>query len=111
MKRILRVSALLVVLVLILGAANAAARAAEFGDAKAGRALAERWCTGCHITAPGQGDSDAAPSLTGLANNPAKSPAKLKTWLMAPHPSMPDFNLSRQAIADIVAYIESLKRR
>jgi mono/diheme cytochrome c family protein len=109
MKRILRVSSLLVVL--ILGAANPAARAAEFGDAKVGRALTERWCTGCHITAPGQGNSDAAPSLTSLANNPAKSPVKLKIWLMAPHPPMPDFQLSRQAIADIVAYVESLKRR
>jgi mono/diheme cytochrome c family protein len=109
MKRILRLSSLLVVL--ILGAAYPTAWAAEYGDAKAGRALAERWCSGCHIAAPGQGDSDAVPSLTGLANNPAKSPAKLKTWLMAPHPPMPDLHLSRQAIADIVAYIESLKRR
>lgn len=96
---------------LVLGAASPHAWAAEIGDAKAGRALAERWCSGCHLAGPGQGDSDAAPSFTSIANNPAKSPAKLKAWLLAPHPPMPNFHLSRQEIADILAYLESLKRR
>jgi cytochrome c1 len=33
----------------------------------------------------------------------------LTAFLMTPHPSMPNFSLSRQEIRDVVSYILSLK--
>jgi mono/diheme cytochrome c family protein len=35
----------------------------------------------------------------------------VRAWLADPHPPMPNFNLSRQQIDDIVAYLDSLTPR
>jgi mono/diheme cytochrome c family protein len=79
-------------------------------DAAKGEIIARRWCAACHVVAPEQtvANSDA-PTFASIArrNVPPKS---LKAFLADPHPKMPDMNLSRSEIADIVAYIGSLRR-
>lgn len=77
-------------------------------DVEAGRRMAEVWCSGCHII-DGDGTSDVAPGFKQVANDPSKTPGRLRAWLANPHPPMPNFNLSRPEIDDIVAYLESLK--
>ncbi|HYD70822.1 c-type cytochrome [Azospirillum sp.] len=79
-------------------------------DARNGRAIAERWCTACHVVAEGQAGSDAAPSLPQVARNRATDQRWLRAWLTDPHPPMPNLNLSRGDIDDLVAYLERLAR-
>jgi mono/diheme cytochrome c family protein len=79
-------------------------------DAANGEKLARQWCSGCHaVTADATVRSDAPPSFVSIARRPATSEDSLRAWLSAPHPSMPDFELSRAALADLTAYILSLK--
>lgn len=78
------------------------------GDAAAGHALARQWCTGCHVVDnTGQGQ-DMAPPFASIARRRAGDPTWVRAWLAAPHPSMPNFNLARQQVEDIVAYLQSL---
>ncbi len=77
-------------------------------DVEAGRRMAEVWCSGCHII-DGDGTSDVAPGFKQVANDPTKTPGRLRAWLANPHPPMPNFNLSRTEIDDIIAYLESLR--
>jgi mono/diheme cytochrome c family protein len=47
-------------------------------------------------------------AIRGAGNNPAKTETYLKGWISNPHPPMPNFNLSRRTIDDLVSYIRSL---
>jgi mono/diheme cytochrome c family protein len=40
-----------------------------------------------------------------------KDPQWVKAWLQAPHPPMPNFNLSRQEIDDVAAYLAALPQQ
>ncbi len=82
---------------------------AAAGDAAVGRQLAEQWCTGCHIIAPGRSGSDSAPPFEAIAADPQKSAEHLRTWLSTPHTEMPAMPLSRRDIDNIVAYITGLR--
>lgn len=83
------------------------------GDAKAGKETARRWCAECHLveTRPGATAIDAAPPLAVIANDPTKTSSYLHAWLFKPRPPMPNLSLSQREIDDLVAYIESLRRR
>jgi mono/diheme cytochrome c family protein len=77
-------------------------------DAERGRHIAERWCSSCHL-ADGHGPSRSeAPSFASIGAQHRDNDLWVRAWLMAPHPSMPDMNLSRPEIADIVAYLKTL---
>lgn len=93
------------VLILCLGIA-ADARAA--GDPVEGRRIAEQWCASCHVIGPKSRGGDTAPPFIALANNPAKTETYPRGWISNPHPPMPNFNLSRRTIDDLVGYIRSL---
>ena len=96
----------------LAGAAlSVAAGAAAEGDAEQGRVLAEAWCASCHQVAPGGTASDAAPPFPMVANYPAMTRERLRGWLVAPHPPMPDFNLTRAEIDAIIAYLETLRQK
>lgn len=89
----------------IIGSASAA-------DAKAGQALAEKWCASCHVVGRGgQGTaSDAAPTFAAVANRPGTSEEGLRAFLAEPHRSaMKGIVLPRLEIADLAAYIMSLR--
>ena len=88
--------------------ACSASAALAAGDAAQGRVLARTWCSGCHTVEAG--GTDAAPPLATIANRPDRTEAYLFTWLSDPHPPMPQLNLGRQEIADIIAYLQSLRR-
>jgi len=98
----------LIGLALVLVLAVVLTRSAAGQDAQEGYRVAKRWCASCHIV-EGRDVSDTAPSFAQVANDPAITAAGLRTWLSSPHSSMPDFNLSRGEIDQIIAYIESLK--
>ena len=95
----------LVTSVLFSSLTAAAAPASAAGDAAAGHALAQRWCASCHIVdRTGQG-RDTAPPFPAVANRNPEDRGWLRAWLTAPHPPMPNFNLSRQQIDDGIAYL------
>jgi hypothetical protein len=52
--------------------------------------------------------TDAAPPFPKIAEKGHAGPTRPERLLAAPHPPMPDFNLARQQIDDIVAYLDSL---
>lgn len=87
----------------------AVAAAQDAGDARHGIMLARNWCAGCHVVEPGGRGADTAPPFMTIANDPKRPPSALRAWLLQPHPPMPNMNLSRAEIDDIVAYLQSLK--
>ena len=84
--------------------------AVEAGDPENGRAIARQWCAGCHVVEAGQPGGDAAPTFPAIANDPNRYPKALRAWLSNPHPPMPNLQLSRSEIDDVVAYLETLRR-
>src|SRR6185437_16138875 len=92
-----------VLVALAFGAALVAAQA-RAGDATRGAGLTQRWCSGCHVIGGAAHGQDAAPTLPPQG----RSQAWLRGWLTAPHPPMPNLDLSRQEIDDIIAYLSSL---
>lgn len=103
--------------VLAIGVAAAlAARVAPAvaADVKAGQVLAEKWCANCH--AIGQESqsaaTDAAPTFVAIANRPDVSEEGLRAFLAEPHlPAMKGIVLPRLEIADLAAYLMSLRGR
>ncbi len=76
---------------------------------EAGADLAARWCAGCHVVANDGAGTDAAPSFVGIART--RSVDQLKAFLAKPHAKpMRGFTLSSREIADVAAYIASLKQ-
>ena len=81
-------------------------------DAARGATLAQRWCASCHAAGAGRAPApDAGPPFAAIAADAAYDDARLRGWLSDPHPPMPNFNLSRAEIDDLIAHIRSLKRR
>jgi mono/diheme cytochrome c family protein len=79
-------------------------------DATRGEIIAKRWCAACHLVSPDQ--KLASPDVPGFATIAHKQlpPEQLKSFLIDPHPKMPDMSLTRSEIEDIIAYIQSLGR-
>lgn len=86
-----------------------ASNTAHAGDPAKGRQVADRWCSSCHVVAS-HGGTDAVPTLESIAQDRRQEPGWVRQWLSAPHPPMPDPNLTRAEIEDVVAYLESLTR-
>jgi mono/diheme cytochrome c family protein len=84
------------------------------GDDKAGHRLARQWCAECHMVEPpgavhGRTVTDATTPFAAIARDPAYTAARLRGWLTAPHPPMPDPGLTRHEIDLILDYLRSLK--
>lgn len=87
-----------------------AAPAQALDDPANGKRIAERWCSACHLVAPGQAVATvAAPPFASIAERSSKELDKLETFLADPHPVMPNLSLTRREIADLVAHIRSLR--
>jgi len=99
------------VLAMILLSGSLSAPAFAAGDAQVGQRLAQQWCSGCHVVDGSRQGSDTAPSFSSIARRRAGDRTWLRAWLLAPHPPMPNFNLSRQQIDDVIAYLDSLSPR
>lgn len=79
-------------------------------DPQDGYRLAKQWCTSCHIVGPNEPGADAARPFASIANDPLFTEDGIRAWLADPHPPMPNLNLSRLEVEQIVAYLRSLRR-
>jgi mono/diheme cytochrome c family protein len=80
-------------------------------DPDHGSTLAKRWCATCHVVDSDQKQASAdVPPFAAIARKPDFTPEKLASFLLEPHPKMPNFPLSRNEAADIAAYIGTLRK-
>lgn len=79
-------------------------------SAARGRELALRLCANCHLV---DGSAKAAPegigTFRGIANRPGQSADRISNTLILPHMPMPDTQITRDEIQDILAYLETLR--
>ncbi|PLX38285.1 MAG: cytochrome C552 [Hyphomicrobiales bacterium] len=81
------------------------------GSVESGAAIAQTWCINCHVVADDQSVARSeAPSFQSLGSDPDRTAEGLKAFLFDPHPPMPDMNLSRDEVDDVVAYILSFSK-
>lgn len=77
-------------------------------DIIAGYTVAQRWCASCHEIEKGRFRDEGVPSFAVIAGRPRTTTMSLDGVLSTPHHRMPGY-LMRQEIADVSAYIVSLK--
>jgi len=94
-----------------LASLAAGAAHAQAGDANIGRTLAKTWCANCHVVDPkATVGADQVPTFAAIAKMASTTSMSLHTFLQTPHSRMPNFQLERQEIDDVSAYILSLKK-
>lgn len=95
------------VAILALGAASLSPGSVPAADTANGERLARRWCAECHVVAPDQtrGQADA-PTFASISAG--RRVPEITMFLHQSHPRMPDMNLSRDEIADLIAYMHTL---
>jgi mono/diheme cytochrome c family protein len=97
--------------ILAAAAAGLNGSAALAADPNHGAELAKRWCANCHLVEASQKQANAdVPSFAAIAARSDFTPEKVSFFLLAPHPPMPNFALSRNEVADLAAYIVSLRK-
>lgn len=96
----------------LLGLAPGLAAAQEPGDSAAGRVLAEKWCSSCHLVDADQqtATSSGAPTFPAIARMKSVTRLSLGVFLQTPHDRMPNLHLTRDEVDDVSAYILSLRR-
>lgn len=108
----------LLVLPLAAGLAAAAIGAAPHRPAPAkavvrGQAFAQAHCAQCHaITANGSSPNPEAPPWDDIANRPGLTAGTFASFLADAHnyPAAMDFTVEHRAIADLAAYMLTLRR-
>ena len=93
----------------LLAGLSIAPAAAQEGNAEAGHELASNLCTSCHIVGDERSGSDLAPPFPLIAKNPRLSLEQLHGWGGPGHPMLPDLALTPDQVADINAYLDSLR--
>ncbi|MGI9478412.1 MAG: c-type cytochrome [Hyphomicrobiaceae bacterium] len=88
---------------------SAAEKAKWQADPTRGKRLSERLCSSCHIV---HGDETkhvvaGVPSFRAIKDLPNQ---RIAGFLIRPHTSMPNMQLTRNEIADIIAYMEKLRQ-
>jgi hypothetical protein len=77
-----------------------------------GSTLVQRWCTGCHIVSGDQiKGTDIAPSFASISERPDFNAEKVASFLLEPHPKMPNMALSPNEAKDISAFIAEQRRK
>ena len=85
---------------------------AQQGDAAAGLSFASEACRSCHVVDPEEKSPRnlaIAPSFRDIANTPGMTATALQVFLISSHPKMPNLILKPQQMADVIAYIISLR--
>jgi mono/diheme cytochrome c family protein len=95
--------------VLLLAVLARPAAAQHDGDPAAGRELASHLCAACHIVGTERVGSDVAPPFAALAKDPDMTLTELHAWIGPAHPMLPDLALTPEQIADINAYLDTLR--
>jgi mono/diheme cytochrome c family protein len=98
-----------VVTAVAIGLSLAATQASALDMSAEGYTLARQWCESCHVIEKGQMSSGRVPSFTEISGDPKTTDEHLQTWLSTPHGEMPDLNLTRNEIAALIDYIDSIK--
>lgn len=81
---------------------------ASAADVENGERWARRSCSGCHVVANDQRQASAdVPTFAAIARRPDFSTESVAGFLLSPHPTMPDFPLTRAEAEDIASYIAS----
>ncbi|MGW9333509.1 c-type cytochrome [Bosea sp. NPDC055594] len=89
-----------------------AGRAQGVGDARAGREVATLLCIQCHqIDGAGRDPGRMPPGFGAIADMTSQTALSLRIFLQTPHGNMPRYQLTRDEIDDVVAYILSLRAR
>ncbi len=78
-------------------------------DVTSGFHLAKRSCGGCHEIGKVPVQNAVSPPFAAIARMPSTTEMSLNAFLSTPHHRMPDYILTRQEIADVSAYILSLR--
>jgi len=87
---------------------------AQDGDVAVGRTFALEACDSCHIVEPTNASPRIVvigPSFQDIANTKGMTATALRVFLTTSHPKMPNLILAPQQIADVRAYILSLRER
>lgn len=76
-----------------------------------GEALASKLCASCHVLPGGNPAAVPAgvPTFRAIANKPGQTGDHIAQVLMMPHAPMPDLQMTRDEILDILAYLESIR--
>jgi cytochrome c len=87
------------------------ASAQEAGNPGAGLAFARASCSECHSVENNDRPSPLvdAPRFPDIANKPGMTGFALTAFLETPHQQMPNFMISAEDQANVIAYILSLK--
>ena len=106
----MKISTALLIGASLLLQSTAVAQVPIRGDVQNGREIAERWCAACHdVSSEQRSGNPDVPSFVAIARSSAEDAGRLEHFLTDPHPVMPNMNLTREEIRDIVAYILSLR--
>ncbi len=87
---------------------------AHAANAVNGQRLVRKLCTNCHIVEPGGASNEVVagvPSFMAAAAKEGQSAEKIGAYILNPHPPMPKVQLTTAELADIAAYIMSLKAK
>ena len=92
---------------LVIGPGQAQPR----GNPADGHLLATTWCSSCHQIGPQAGSSanDVVPSFPAVAVMPSTTEMSIRVFLSTSHAVMPNYQLTQVQIADVGAYILSLR--
>lgn len=98
-------------LALVWGASSTATAQVVEPSAERGRGLAIRLCRNCHLVdnTESHGIPAGTPTFRGIATAPGQSKERVAGFLIQPHAPMPDIQLSRAEIDDIIAYLDMLR--
>ena len=103
----------LAILALLLPVPLALAGVTSLPDPKAGKALAEKLCTNCHLvgsTTQQQQPANAdVPSFPEIANLEGQTAGAITARIMLPKHPMPTIPLTKTELADLAAYILGLR--
>lgn len=81
----------------------------EAGDPQEGLVYVKEVCANCHAISGGESPELDATSLVEIANVPGMSAEALLVWMNTLHEKMPNISLEREELADVAAYILSLR--
>ena len=85
---------------------------AQDGDVAAGRTFAREACITCHVVEPTNVSPRVVvigPNFQDIANTKGMTATALRVFLTTSHPKMPNLILTSEQIADVSAYILSLR--
>lgn len=76
-----------------------------------GEELASKLCANCHVLPGGNPAAVPAgvPTFRAIANKPGQTGDHIVEILIMPHAPMPDLQMTRDEILDILAYLESIR--